>query len=183
LAALTLSTEVGVAAIVVADAARKSRNNETWRTVVIKLPDPRSNGDQWLVAMAAFVNGDKPAPKIAPAIREFYAAVGSLIELITQARHRRSPQRSLLPDEESSGELQVVPSARARTPRAARERREDSDERGRSSRHARAVGVVVAVAAGTFKRQFRSLRTDSAEHLPARSAPFGRKFVVTSVIL
>jgi hypothetical protein len=183
LAALTLSTEVTVAAIVVADAARKSRNNETWRTVVIKLPDPRSNGDQWLVAMAAFVNGDKPAPKIAPAIREFYAAVGSLIELITQARHRRSPQRSLLPDEESSGELQVVPSARARTPRAARERREDSDDRGRSSRHARAVGVVVAVAAGTFKRQFRSLRTDSAEHLPARSAPFGRKFVVTSVIL
>lgn len=134
LAALTLSMEVGLAAIVVADAARKARNNETWRTVVIKLPDPHSSGEQWLVAMAAFVRGGESAYKIAPAIREFYAAVGSLIELITQSRHRPTPQQSLLPDEELSGELQLMPSARARTPRAARERREDLDERGRHDR-------------------------------------------------
>jgi len=74
------------------------------------------------VTMAAIVRAGEPASKVAPAIREFCAAVGSLIELITQARHRRPPQRSLPPEEESSGELQVVPLPRARTPRAARER-------------------------------------------------------------
>jgi len=80
------------------------------------------------------VRAGEPAPKVAPAIREFYAAVASLIELITQARHRRPPQRSLPAEKESSGELQVAPSARARTPRAARERRDDADERPRHDR-------------------------------------------------
>ncbi|MDQ6638516.1 MAG: hypothetical protein M3Z15_02480, partial [Pseudomonadota bacterium] len=134
LAALTLSAEISVASIVVADAARKSRTIETWRTVVIKLPDPRTNGDHWLVAMASFVSGGEPRTAVAPAIRQFYAAVGSLIELITQARHRRSPQQLVLPEEEPGGELHVVPAARARTPRAARERRDDADERPRHDR-------------------------------------------------
>lgn len=134
LAALSLSAEVSGAAIVVADAARKSRNQETWRTVVIRLPDPRSTGDLWFVALAAFVRAGGPATKVAPAIREFYAAVESLIELITQARHPRSLQQPLLPEEESSGEMLVVPAPRTRTPRAARERREDADERSRHDR-------------------------------------------------
>jgi hypothetical protein len=134
LAALTLGADISVAAIVVADAARKSRTIETWRTVVIKLPDPHSNADHWLVAMASFVRGGERRTAVAPAIREFYAAVESLTELILQARHRRSQQRSLLPEEESSGELHVAPVARARSPRAVRERRNDADERSRHDR-------------------------------------------------
>ncbi len=109
LAALTLSAAISAAAIVVADATRKSRTIETWRTVVIKLPDPHSSGDHWLVAVNAFIHGGEPRTKVASAIREFYAAVGSLIELITLAHHRRSLQRSLLPEEEPSGDLRLVP--------------------------------------------------------------------------